>query len=39
MINIEKRQIHLRHLLTQTEIERKIDFFVAFIRKIETKRI
>ena len=39
MINVEKRRIHLRHLLTQTEIERKIDFFVASARKIETKRI
>ena len=26
MINDEKRRIHLRHLLTQAEIERKIDF-------------
>ena len=39
MINVERRRIHLRHLLTRTEIERKIDFFVASIRKIETKPI
>ena len=39
MIDAEKRRTHLRHLLTQVEIERKIDFFVASARKIETKRI
>ena len=39
MINAEKRRIHLRHLLTQAEIERKIDVFVASVREIETKRI
>ena len=39
MIDVEKRRIHLRHLLTQVEIERKIDFFVVSVRKIETKRI
>ena len=29
IIDVEKRRIHFRHLLTQTEIERKIDFFVV----------
>ena len=38
-IDAEKRRIHLRHLLTQAEIERKLDFFVASVRRIETKRI
>ena len=39
IINVEKRRTHLRHLLTQTKIERKIDFFVVFAQEIETKRI
>ena len=38
-INAEKRRIYLRHLLTQTKVERKIDFSVASITEIETKRI
>ena len=38
-IDVEKQRIYLRHLLTQTKIERKIDFSVVSVRKIETKRI
>ena len=37
IINAKKRRIYLRHLLTQTKIEREIDFFVASVTKIETK--
>ena len=39
IINVEKRRIYLRHLLTQIEIEREIDFFVVSISTIETKCI
>ena len=39
IINAEKRRIYLWHLLTQTKIERKIEFSVASVTKIETKRI
>ena len=39
IIDAEKRRIYLRHFLTQIEIERKIDFFVASVSVIETKRI
>ena len=39
IIDAEKRRIHLRHLLTQTEIEREIDFFVVSVAEIETKCI
>ena len=38
IIDVEKRQIHLRHKLTQIEIEREIDFFIVSISIIETKR-
>ena len=31
IIEIEKRRIHLRHFLTQIEIERKIIFFVVSV--------
>ena len=39
IINIKKRQIYLRYLLTQIEIEREIDFFVVSMKEIKTKRI
>ena len=39
VINAKKRRIDLRQLLTQTKIERKIDFSVASMIEIETKRI
>ena len=39
IINVKKRRIYLQHLLTQTKSEREIDFFVASMTKIETKRI
>ena len=39
IINAKKRRIHLRHLLIQTKVKREIDFFVASVTEIETKRI
>ena len=37
IIDLKKRRIHLRHLITQIEIERKIDFFCCFCRKNRNK--
>ena len=39
IIDVKKRRIHLRHLLIQTEMKRKINCFVTFVAEIETKRI
>ena len=39
IIIAKKRRIHLRHVLTQTLVERDIDFSVASITEFETKRI
>ena len=36
IIDSKKRQTHLRDKLTQIEIKREIDFFLAFVLKIET---
>ena len=37
IINAKKRRIYLQHKLTQFEIEREIDSFVALVLEIETK--
>ena len=39
IINAKKRRIYLRHLLTQTKVEREIDFSVTSMTEIEIKRI